>query len=232
VSPKFFLLRNTFPHHVAIQASRERRPCRWLAVAYHARHRHDFRRLVWLLVESIVQNRDRSGKQSQILYRSPTMQAVVPAPRNGSRSPRSSPATPSAASCTARCARPPRHPRTWVAQREIFSIIKTARGNNHRSCIAAPLCKLSCQPLGTDHEAPDQAQPRPRQPPVPRAVRGHQDTREPGSRSEKFSAESRPLGETITDPVSQPHYASCLASPLERITKPQIKPGHALGSPL
>jgi hypothetical protein len=45
-------------------------------------------------------------------------------------------------------------------------------------------------------------------------------------------AKSRPLGETITDHVSQPHYASCRASPLERITKPQIKPGHALGSPL
>ena len=38
--------------------------------------------------------------------------------------------------------------------------------------------------------------------------------------------------ETITDPVSQPHYASCLASPSKRITKPQIKPSHALGSPL
>ena len=110
--------------------------------------------------------------------------------------------------------------------------IETARGNNHRSCLAAPLCKLSGQPLGTDHEDPDQAQSRPRQPPVARAVRGHQDTREPGSRSEKFSAESRPLGETITDPVSQPHYASCLAGPSERITKPHIKPSHALGSPL
>ena len=32
-------------------------------------------------------------------------------------------------------------------------------------------------------------------------------------------AKSRPLGETITDPVSQPHYASCLAGPSERITK-------------
>jgi hypothetical protein len=110
--------------------------------------------------------------------------------------------------------------------------IETARGNNHRSCIAAPLCKLSCQPFETDHEGPDQARPRPRQPPVPRAVRGHQDTREPGSRSEKFSAESRPLGETITDPVSQPHYASCLAGLSGRITKAQIKPGHALDSPL
>ena len=110
--------------------------------------------------------------------------------------------------------------------------IETSRGNNHRSCLAAPLCKLSCQPLATDREGPDQAQPRPRQPPVARAVRGRQDTREPGSRSEKFSAESRPLGETITDPVSQPHYASCLASPSERITKAQIKPSHALGSPL
>ena len=110
--------------------------------------------------------------------------------------------------------------------------IETSRGNNHRSCLAAPLCKLSCQSLETDHEGPDQAQPRPRQPPVARAVRGHQDTREPGSRSEKFSAELRPLGETITDPVSQPHYASCRASPSERITKPQIKPSHALGSPL
>ena len=110
--------------------------------------------------------------------------------------------------------------------------IETARGNNHRSCLAAPLCKLSRQPLGTDHEDPDQAQPRPREPPVARAVRGHQDTREPGSRSEKISAESRPLGETITDPVSQPHYASCLAGPSERITEAQIKPSHALGSPL
>ena len=45
-------------------------------------------------------------------------------------------------------------------------------------------------------------------------------------------AKSRPLGETITDPVSQPHYASCLASPSERITKTQIKPSHALGIPL
>jgi hypothetical protein len=45
-------------------------------------------------------------------------------------------------------------------------------------------------------------------------------------------AKSRPLGETITDPVSQPHYASCLASPSRQITKAQIKPGHALGSPL
>jgi hypothetical protein len=34
-----------------------------------------------------------------------------------------------------------------------------------------------------------------------------------------FCAKSRPLGETITDPVSQPHYASCLAGPSERITK-------------
>ena len=102
MSPKIFLLRNTFPHHVAIQASRERRPCRWLAVAYHARHRHDLRRLVWLLVESIVQNRDHSGKQSQILYRSPTMQAVRPVLQSGSRSPRSSPATLSAAPCGAR----------------------------------------------------------------------------------------------------------------------------------
>ena len=48
------------------------------------------------------QNRDRSGKQSQILSRSPTMQAVSPAPRNGSRRPRSSPVTPSAAPCSAR----------------------------------------------------------------------------------------------------------------------------------
>ena len=57
-----------------------------------------------------------------------------------------------------------------VAQREIFSRIATARGNNHRSCLAVPLCKLSRQPLGTDHEDPDQAQPRPRQPPVARAA--------------------------------------------------------------
>ena len=110
--------------------------------------------------------------------------------------------------------------------------IETARENNHRSCLAVPLCKLSGQPFGTDHEGPDQAQPRPLQPPVARAVRGHQDTREPGSRSEKFSAESRPLGETITDPVSQPHYASCLASPSQRTTKAQVEPSHALGSPL
>ena len=48
------------------------------------------------------QNRDRSGKQSQILYRSPTMQAVRPVLQSGSRSPRSSPATPSAAPCGAR----------------------------------------------------------------------------------------------------------------------------------
>jgi len=48
--------------------------------------------------------------------------------------------------------------------------IETSRGNNHRSCLAAPLCKLSCQPLATDHEGPDQAQPRPRQPPVARAA--------------------------------------------------------------
>ena len=56
--------------------------------------------------------------------------------------------------------------------------IETSRGNNHKSCLAAPLCKLSCQPLATDHEGPDQAQPRPRQSPVPRAAGGHQDTRE------------------------------------------------------
>ena len=132
------------------------------------------------------------------------------------------------APCSALCAAPD----TRDLGRAARNFQQTARGNNHRSCLAAPLCKLSCQPLGTDHEGPDQAQPRPRQPPVARAVRGHQDTREPGSRSEKFSAESRPLGETITDPVSQPHYASCLAGPSERITKAQIKPSHALGSPL
>ena len=131
---------------------------------------------VRLLVESIVQNRDLSGKQSQILSRSPTMQAVLPAPRNGSRRPRSSPATPSASPCSAPCARPPRHPRIRVAQREIFSRIATSRGNNHRSCLAAPLCKLPCRSFRTDHEGPDQAQPRPRQPPVARPVRGHQDT--------------------------------------------------------
>ena len=45
-------------------------------------------------------------------------------------------------------------------------------------------------------------------------------------------AESRPLGETITDPVSQPHHASCLASSSQRTMKAQIKPSHALGSPL
>ena len=116
------------------------------------------------------QNRDHSEKQSQILSRSPAMQAVLPVLQSGSRRPRSSPATPSAAPCSAPCARPPRHPRTRVAQREIFSRIATSRGNNHRSCLAAPLCKLSCQSLETDHEAPDQAQPRPRQPPVARAA--------------------------------------------------------------
>ena len=72
--------------------------------------------------------------------------------------------------------------------------IATTRGNNHRSCLAASLCKLSCRSFRANHEGLDQAQPRPRQPPVARPVRGHQDTREPGSRSEKFSAESRPLG--------------------------------------
>jgi hypothetical protein len=187
VSPKFFCCATLSHINVAIPASRERRPCRWLAVASHARHRRDFRRLVRLLVEPIVQNRDRSGKQSQILYRSPIMQAVLPALRDRSRRPRSSPATPSAAPCTARCARPPRHPRTWVAQREIFSRIETARGNNHRSCIATPLCKLSCRPFRADHEGPDQARPRPRQPPVPRAAatnvghRGGQGGRPPCS---------------------------------------------------
>ena len=164
------MLRNAFPHQRCYISTTRECPCRWLAVAYRARRRRDLRRLVRLLVESIAQNRDRSGKQSQILSRSPTMQAVWPAPRNGSRRPRSSPVTPSAAPCSARCARPPRHPRTWVAQREIFSRIATTRGNNHRSCIAAPLCKLSGRSFRADHEAPDQAQPRPRQPPVARAA--------------------------------------------------------------
>ena len=65
--------------------------------------------------------------------------------------------------------------------------IETSRGNNHRSCLAAPSCKLSCQPLATDHEGPDQAQPRPRQPPVARAAatnvghRGGQGGRPPCS---------------------------------------------------
>ena len=57
---------------------------------------------VRLLVESIVQNRDLSGKQSQILSRSPTMQAALPVLQSGSRRPRSSPATPSAAPCGVR----------------------------------------------------------------------------------------------------------------------------------
>ena len=129
-------------------------------------------------------------------------------------------------------ARPPAPCSVRLLTCRIHCKIATSRGNNHRSCLAASLCKLSCRSFRADHEGLDQAQPRPRQPPVARAVRGHQDTREPGSRSEKFSAESRPLGETITDPVSQPHYASCLAGPLERITEAQIKPSHALGIPL
>ena len=40
------------------------------------------------------------------------------------------------------------------------------------------------------------------------------------------------LGETVTAPVSWLRYTSCLAGPSERITKAQIKPSHALGSPL
>ena len=102
MSPKFFCCATLSHINVAISPPRESRPCRWLVVAYRARRRRDLRRLVRLLVESIVQNRDHSGKQSQILSRSPTMQAVSPAPRNGSRRPRSSPATPSAAPCSAR----------------------------------------------------------------------------------------------------------------------------------
>ena len=64
-----------------------------------------------------MQNRDLSGKQSQILSRSLTMQAVLPVLQSGSRRPRSSPATPSAAPCSAPCARPPRHPRIRVPGR-------------------------------------------------------------------------------------------------------------------
>eukprot|EP01046_Picozoa_sp_COSAG06_P031498 COSAG06_NODE_3071_length_5894_cov_6.093701_5_plen_214_part_00 len=108
--PKNFLLRSAFPHQRCYFSitSHESRPCRWLVVAYHnARRRTDLRRLVRLLVESIVQNRDLSEKQSQILSRSPIMQAVLPAPRNGPRRPRSSPATPSAAPCTALPLNPP-----------------------------------------------------------------------------------------------------------------------------
>ena len=172
MSPKFFLLRNAFPHQ-RCYISTTREPsvpvaCGCIPCAPQARPPAPCS--VRLLVESIVQNRDLSGKQSQILSRSPTMQAVWPAPRNGSRRPRSSPATPSGAPCSARCARSPRHPRTRVAQREIFSRIATARGNNHRSCLAAPLCKLSGRSFRADHGGPDQAQPRPRQPPVARAA--------------------------------------------------------------
>ena len=166
------MLRNAFPHQ-RCYISTTREPsvpvaCGCIPCAPQARLPAPCS--VRLLVESIVQNRDLSGKQSQILSRSPTMQAALPVLQNGSRRPRSSPATPSAAPCSAPCARPPRHPRIRVAQREIFSRIATSRGNNHRSCLAAPLCKLSCRSFRADHEGLDQAQPRPRQPPVARAA--------------------------------------------------------------
>ena len=48
------------------------------------------------------QNRDLSGKHSQLLSRGSDTLAVLPALRSGSRRPRSSPATPSASPCGAR----------------------------------------------------------------------------------------------------------------------------------
>ena len=78
-------------------------------------------------------------KHSQLLSRGSDTLAVLPALRSGSRRPRSSPATPSASPCGARCARLRRRSRTGAAQREIFSRIETSRGNTHSSCLAAPI---------------------------------------------------------------------------------------------
>ena len=78
-------------------------------------------------------------KHSQLLSRGSDTLAVLPALRSGSRRPRSSPATPLASPCGARCARLRRRSRTGAAQREIFSRIETSRGNTHSSCLAAPI---------------------------------------------------------------------------------------------
>ena len=78
-------------------------------------------------------------KHSQLLSRGSDTLAVLPALRSGSRRPRSSPATPSASPCGARCARLRRRSRTGAAQREIFSRIETSRGNTHSSCLVAPI---------------------------------------------------------------------------------------------
>ena len=98
------MLRNAFPHQRCyITTTREPSvpvACGCIPCAPQARPPAPCS--VRLLVESIVQNRDLSGKQSQILSRSPTMQAVLPVLQSGSRRPRSSPATPSAAPCGAR----------------------------------------------------------------------------------------------------------------------------------